>query len=128
MVQPQPQYAQQSAWVRQPYSYKPQAAGGSKDIPITVVIAVFIVIWVMILGGIISYATVAPCSLLKITTGKDNFLKLQDAQNTEPPCEFAAGAFTCQGACAGRPASRCTVWKFDANEGCRSFLIKATTS
>lgn len=112
----------------QPYSYQPQQqAGGSKEIPITVVIGASIVIWILMIGGLIGYVSVAPCGFLKTALGDQNLAKLQDPNNLESPCAFEKEVYSCQGACSGRPAAKCRVWKLDVNEGCRQFIVEATT-
>lgn len=125
LPQGQPQYP--SRWGAQPYYQQQNARPARGDIPVPVVIAAGIVVWVLIIGAVVAYAAMAPCSFLKLTTGEESFAKMQDKSNTDPPCEFENGGFSCQGACTARPASKCRVWKFDENPGCMSFIIEATT-
>lgn len=126
MAQPYPQYPQPPQWA--PSSYQPpQAQQPPKEIPITVVIAAVVVVWIFIMGGAVGYVSVAPCTFLKTVLGDDNLAKLQDQDNLETPCTFAKDSFSCREACSGRPAARCTVWKLDNDDGCRQFIIEATT-
>ncbi len=124
MAQPYPQYPQ-SQWA--PPQYQQPQAGAPKEIPITLVIAGVIVVWILVMGGTLGYVSVAPCAFLNTALGADNLAKLQDQNNLETPCTFAKDSFSCQAACSGRPAARCTVWKLDNNDGCRQFIIEATT-
>lgn len=130
MVQPYPQYPQPQ-WT--PSSYKlPQAATAGaaappKEIPLPVLIAAIIVLWILLAGGAIGYVAVAPCSVLKTLVGEASLAKLQDQGNLETPCTFGTDSFSCQGVCKESLAPNCKVWKLDVNEGCRQFIIEATT-
>lgn len=126
MAQPYPQYPQ-SQWAPSSYQQPTQASQPPKEIPITLVIAAVVVVWIFIMGGAVGYVSLAPCTFLHTVLGGDNLAKLQDQSNLDTPCTFAKDSFSCQGACSGRPAARCTVWKLDNNEGCRQFIIVATT-
>lgn len=123
MAQQYPAYAQQT----KPYPYQPQQEIRPKELPIALVIAAGIVAVVFILGGAIGYVSVAPCTFLKSVLGEDNVAKLQDQNNLKTPCQFAENSFSCSTSfCKGRDVP-CTVWKLDNNEGCRQFIIEATT-
>lgn len=138
MVQPYPQYPpqpqqQQQRWTT-PYgpAYQPpqKGAGGveaPKEISPALLIAAGIVVWIFLMGGALGYVAVAPCGFLKTVVGSDNLAKLQDQGNLGSPCTFESGKFSCEGACSAKPASKCKVWKLDANEGCTQFIIEATT-
>lgn len=90
-------------------------------------IAAVIVVWMFIMGSAIGYVLVAPCSFLKSVVGDENLAKLQDQNNLEAPCTFEKDSFSCGGPCSGRPTAKCMLWKLDVNEGCRQFIIEATT-
>ncbi len=137
MVQPYPQYPPQQPqqWTT-PYrpAYQPPRGGGGgggaeapKEISLALLIAAGIVVWIFIMGGALGYVAVAPCGFLKTVVGNDNLVKLQDQGNLGSPCTFESGKFSCEGACSAKPASKCKVWKLDANEGCTQFIIEATT-
>lgn len=130
MAQPYPKYPQQQQWTT-PYkpAYQPPHGGGEapKEISLALVIAASIVIWMFLMGGAIGYVSIAPCGFLKTVIGEDNLVKLQDQGNLGTPCTFEKDQFSCEGACSGRPTAKCKLWKLDANEGCRQFIIEATT-
>ena len=50
------------------------------DVPIYVVIAAGIVIWVLLFGSIFAYAAVSPCGFLKTISGEGTIAAVEESQ------------------------------------------------
>lgn len=53
------------------------------DVPIYLVVAAGVVIWVLLFGGIFAYAAVSPCGFLKTVSGPSTIRAVEESQGID---------------------------------------------
>ncbi len=59
------------------------SAKKKNDVPIYMVVAAGVVIWVLLFGGIFAYAAVSPCGFLRTVSGRGTIEAVEEAQDID---------------------------------------------